>query len=47
MKQADNQQTNREETQEVFDDVNLMAAVLFLFLLQLLNYSQLKSLCTC
>lgn len=37
----------REETHEVFDDVNLGAVMLFLFLLGLMQQMMNRELCTC
>lgn len=37
----------QEQRQEVFDDPMLGAVILFLFLLQLLNYQLNKENCTC
>jgi hypothetical protein len=37
----------QQETHEVFEDVNLLGAVLFLFLLQLMQQIMNRGMCTC
>ena len=38
---------DQQETHEVFGDVNLMGAMVILFLLQLMQYIMNKRYCTC